>query len=50
MSDVNSIAWEKGLKAKISRQGFEVFWNEYRKRQIEAGREDFEDLLSPYDV
>jgi len=50
VSDVNSIRWDKGLKAKITRKGFEVFWNEYRKKQIEAGRDDFEDLVSPYDV
>jgi hypothetical protein len=50
LSDVNSIGWEKGLKGKLTRKSFEVFWNEYRKKQIEAGREDFEDLVSPYDV
>jgi hypothetical protein len=50
LSDVNSIGWEKGLTAKMTRNGFEVFWNEYKKKQIEAGREDFEGLVSPYDV
>jgi hypothetical protein len=49
LSDVNSIARQTGLKEMISRQGFENFWYEYRKKQIEAGREDFEDLVSPYD-
>jgi hypothetical protein len=50
LSDVNSIGWEKGLKQKISRRSFEGFWYEYKRKQIEAGREDFEDLISPYDV
>jgi hypothetical protein len=50
LSDVNSIGWDKGLKQKISKRSFEAFWYEYKRRQIEAGREDFEDLISPYDV
>jgi hypothetical protein len=50
LSDVNSIGWEKSLKAKISGRGFEVFWHEYKRKQIAAGREDFEDLVSPYEI
>jgi hypothetical protein len=50
LSDANSIEWENGLKAGITRKGFEIFWHEYQKKQIEAGREDFENLCSPYDV
>jgi hypothetical protein len=50
LSDVNSIGWEREGKGKITRKGFEVFWNEFRKRQIDAGREDFEGLVSPYEV
>jgi hypothetical protein len=51
LSDVNSIGWEnKGLRRKMTRKSFEVFWHEYRKTQIEAGREDFENLVSPYDM
>jgi hypothetical protein len=52
LSDVNSIGWDsnKNFKRKINRTSFELFWQEYRKIQIDAGREDFEDLVSPYDV
>ena len=50
LSDVNSIGWERGMKGQIGRNGFEGFWNEFRKRQIEAGREDFEGLCSPYEI
>lgn len=50
MSEVNSIGWEHGTRARLTRKAFEMFWYEYRKRQIEAGREDFEDFDSPYNV
>lgn len=50
MSDVNSIAWQTDRKKNITRKAFELFWNEFRKRQVEAGREDFENLVSPYEM
>lgn len=50
LSDVNSIGWERGMKGQIGRKGFEVFWYEFRKKQIDAGREDFEGLCSPYEI
>jgi hypothetical protein len=35
---------------KFTRKGFEAFWTGWKQRQIEAGRDDFEDLVSPYEV
>src|SRR5579862_7075698 len=31
LSDVNSIGWERGMKGQIGRNGFEGFWNEFKK-------------------
>ena len=51
LRDVNSIQWERGLGAKkFTRKSFEAFWVRWKEQQIEAGREDFEDLISPYNV
>jgi hypothetical protein len=49
LADVNSIALEYGLK-RISKEGFEQFWYEYRRNQFDAGREEFENMASPYEI
>lgn len=50
MVDANSIGWEKGIESRVTKKAFEVFWYEYKKRQIKAGREEFDELESPYSV
>jgi hypothetical protein len=47
---MNSIAWDKRNKQHVNREAFQGFWHDYRKKQIEAGREDWEDIPSPYDI
>jgi hypothetical protein len=51
LSDLNSvqIGFERH-NLRVSRKAFEIFWSQYKKKQIEAGREDFEELGSPYDM
>jgi hypothetical protein len=48
----NTLGWDNRYKirARVSRSGFEEFWFDYKKKQIEAGREDWGDLPSPYDI
>jgi hypothetical protein len=43
-------SFDRDRQMKISKRDFEAFWEEFRRRQIEAGREDFRELVSPYDV
>jgi hypothetical protein len=51
LQDSNVIAsWEIGVQPKVGRKNFEKFWQEYRSKQIAAGREEFESLGSPYDI
>src|ERR1700737_2052950 len=51
LSAVGSFAgWEATGQKRSPKAAFEAFWHEYQKKQIEAGREDWEELVSPYDV
>jgi hypothetical protein len=50
LSEMNAIAWDKRNKLRVNREAFQGFWHDYRKKQIEAGREDWEDIPSPYDI
>jgi hypothetical protein len=50
LSEANSIVRDHTFKSKISRADFERFWTDYRKRMMEVGREDFEGLVSPYEI
>jgi hypothetical protein len=50
LGDVNSIGWSKGVSPKLTKKAFEVFWYDYKRRQLEAGRDEFEDLDSPYGI
>ena len=50
LSDIHSVGWDRGCKSKISRRSFETFWYDYRNRQLDVGREEFEQLVSPYEI
>jgi hypothetical protein len=51
LRDVNAITGGMGVSVtKFTRKGFEAFWAGWKQKQIEAGRDDFEDLGSPYEV
>lgn len=54
LRDVNSIqwaGWDMGSSGtKFTRKEFAAFWVEWKRQQIDAGRDELEDFVSPYDV
>jgi hypothetical protein len=50
LSEMNTLSCDKLMRKKVNRKSFEAFWCDYQGKQIAVGREDWEDVPSPYEV